>query len=38
MAAFIIRWILDDSLSQEKAEELLARILLQPLASRPVLG
>lgn len=38
MAAFIIRWILDDSLSQEKAEELLARILLQPPAAKPDLG
>lgn len=36
MAAFIIKWILDEGLSEEKASELLAQILLQPLGKKPV--
>lgn len=37
MAAFIIKWIVDGDLSQEKAEELLAQVLLQPPAKRPMI-
>lgn len=35
MAAFIIKWILDEGLSEEKAAELLARILLQSPGKKP---
>jgi hypothetical protein len=34
----IIKWIVDDNLSQEKAEELLAQVLLQPPAKRPMIN
>ncbi len=37
MAAFIIRWILDEGLSEEKAAELLAKILLQAPSKKPML-
>ncbi len=35
MAAFIIKWILDEGLSEEKAAELLAQILLQSPGKKP---
>lgn len=38
IAAFIIRWIREDNLPQQKAEELLAQILLLPPAQKPVIG
>ncbi len=38
IAAFIIRWILDKALSEEKASELLTEILLQVPAHRPKQG
>ncbi|MBP3875573.1 MAG: hypothetical protein J6E41_07745 [Lachnospiraceae bacterium] len=34
----IIKWIVDDNLSQEKAEELLAQVLLQSPAKRPMIN
>ncbi len=37
MAAFIIKWILDEGLSEEKAAELLARILLQSPSKKPII-
>ena len=37
MAAFIIKWILDEGLSEEKAAELLAQILLQSPGKKPVI-
>jgi len=38
MAAFIIKWVMDGDLSQEKAGELLARILLQAPGKKPIIG
>ncbi len=35
MAAFIVKWILDEGLSEEKAASLLAQILLQAPAYKP---
>ena len=35
MAAFIIKWILDTDVSEEKAEELLVQILLQSPGKKP---
>ena len=35
MAAFIVKWILDEGLSEENAASLLARILLQAPAYKP---
>jgi len=37
MAAFIIKWILDEGLSEEKAAELLAQILLQSPGQKPII-
>jgi len=37
MAAFIIKWILDEGLSEEKAAELFARILLQSPGKKPII-
>ncbi|SET60750.1 transcriptional regulator, TetR family [[Clostridium] aminophilum] len=37
MAAFIIKWILDEGLSEEKAAKLLAGILLQSPGKKPVI-
>lgn len=37
MAAFIIKWILDESLSEEKAAKLLAQILLQSPGKKPII-
>ena len=37
MAAFIIKWILDEGLSEEKATELFARILLQSPGKKPII-
>jgi hypothetical protein len=37
MAAFIVKWVLDEGLSEEKAAELLAHILLQAPAKKPLL-
>ncbi len=37
MAAFIIKWLLDEDLSEEKAAELLARILLQSPGKKPII-
>lgn len=38
MAAFIIKWILDEGLSEEKAVELLSQILLQAPGKKPILA
>lgn len=38
MAAFIIKWILDEDLSEEKAAKLLAQILLQSPGKKPILA
>lgn len=35
MAAFIIRWVLEGDLSEDKAAALLTEILFQPLSKRP---
>lgn len=35
MAAFIIRWVLEDGLSEDKASALLAEVLLQSPSNRP---
>ncbi len=37
MAAFIIKWILDEGLSEEKAAELLAGILLHSPGKKPII-
>ncbi len=37
MAAFIIKWILDEGLSEEKAAELFALILLQSPGKKPII-
>ena len=37
MAAFIIKWILDEGLSEEKAAELLAQLLLQSPGQKPII-
>ncbi len=37
MAAFIIKWILDEGLSEEKAAELFAQILLQSPGKKPII-
>lgn len=37
MAAFIVRWVLDERLTEEKAAELLAKILLQAPGNKPLL-
>ena len=37
MAAFIIKWILDEGLSEEKAAKLLAGILLQSPGKKPII-
>lgn len=37
IAAFIIKWILDEGLSEEKAAELFARILLQSPGKKPII-
>ena len=38
MAAFIIKWILDEGLSEKKAVELLSQILLQAPGKKPILA
>lgn len=38
MAAFIIKWILDEGLSKEKAGEVLAQILLQAPGKKPIIS
>lgn len=38
MAAFIIRWILDKGITEEKAADLLAQILLQSPAGKPAVS
>lgn len=38
MAAFIIKWILDEGLSEEKAGEVLAQILLQTPGKKPIIS
>lgn len=38
MAAFIIKWILDEGLSEEKAGEVLAQILLQAPGKKPIIS
>ena len=37
MAAFIIKWILDEGLSEEEAAKLLAQILLQSPGKKPII-
>ena len=37
MAAFIVKWILDEGLSEEKAAELFAQILLQSPGKKPII-
>lgn len=38
MAAFIIKWILDEHLSEKEAADLLARILLQSPGQKPIIS
>ncbi len=38
MAAFIIKWILDEGLSEEEAADLLAQILLQAPGQKPIIS
>lgn len=38
MAAFIIKWILDEGFSEEKAGEVLAQILLQAPGKKPIIS
>ena len=38
MAAFIIKWILDEGLSEEEAADLLAQILLRAPGQKPIIS